>query len=307
VNANLSMQLLNSFQLPVVVGEPGPIHTIVQDDDDNIYYSDEINHSLVSVNKSGEIRWRRNQKGKKAGEFHYPKGLDFGWINFNGIRARCLAVCDSWNRRIQFFDRDGNFLTVWEPAGDISFSEVVDIRFIDDSTSEHSVWLILDRGRHSLIGLDPSGAPIFRTGRTFPDTLESHWAALSDIPDQPILQADLIQDYLPYDPLFMPLRIFGNTNKALFVWEPKFQRLKQAVSGNFLPVLINPPSGCDWIGADANRFLCFVKSTGILKSYNVEAKTWHSATIEGTPIPSGRSATEVWLQDGMQVHHYAIS
>jgi hypothetical protein len=310
VHANLSIDLLSTIQLPSLGAELGPIHTIVQDDHNNIYYSDEINHSLVSLNEAGEVRWHRNQKGKKAGEFHYPKGIEWGWINQNGIKTECLAVCDSWNKRIQFFDQYGNFIAVWGIAGDISFSDVVDIRFIgdySDSTMEHSCWLILDRGHHSLIGLDPSGLLIVKIGRALPDNLEPHWDAPCDISNPPTLHADLIRDYLPYDSLFMPLRIFGNARNALFVWEPKSRRLKQAVSRAFLPVLIKPPSGGDWIGADEKGLLCFDKSAGVLEAYNSQEKTWQSAAIEGTPLPLGRSTTDLWLQDGMHVHHYSIS
>jgi hypothetical protein len=310
VDLSLSTELKNTIDLSCLGVEHGPLHTILRDERHNIYFSDEINHALTSLGPNGAVRWSLNKKGKNPGEFHYPKGIEIGQIQLNGIETPCVAVCDSWNARVQFFDRDGNFLAAWSEAGDGFFGEVVDIRFIGknaDPALQDSHWLALDRAHHSVFRLDPSGRLIFKTGRPFPDNLEPPWDALDVSSNSPTLTADCVRDRLPYDFLFMPLRIFGSAPEHLFIWEPKSRRLKQAVSENFLPVRIPLPPAADWIGADARGLLCFDPSAHQLGFYDLEQKYWRSARIEGMPIPSGRSSSEIWLQNGSQIHHYALS
>ena len=62
-------RIIQSLTLPHF-GEtaPGPLHTIVTDPDGNIYYSDEINHSVVSLKGDGSVRWHRTEKGSDPGE-----------------------------------------------------------------------------------------------------------------------------------------------------------------------------------------------------------------------------------------------
>lgn len=295
LSSSFSVHPLASIKLPQVVGDPGPLHTIVQDERHNIYYSDEINNSVVSLSALGEIRWHRSKLGKDPAQFHYPKGIDLGWISDGGSRTECLAICDSWNRRIQFFDPDGNFLKAWGSAGDFNFSDVVDVRFIRSETSPY--WLILDRGLHTLFGMDLSGNMVFRTGRCFPENLESRWLIPIDSSAGQATFADRFSACLPYDPVFFPSRIFGNTPEALFIWEPKSRRLKQEVSGNLLPVWIDLPQEAEWVGADAFGFLSHDISTGSLGFYNLAAKSWQSESIEGKPVPSSRKSGEVWTQD----------
>jgi hypothetical protein len=302
-----SLRLSCTISLPCVNREPGPLHTILRDEKGNLYYSDEINHSLVSLNGAGELRWHKSKQGKNAGEFKYPKGIELGWVCENGAHARCLAVCDSWNRRVQFFDRDGSFLTSWDKVGEESLKDVVDIRFIgaaDGSKSELSYWLILDRGHHSLFGVDISGELIFRIGRAFPDNLESHWPLPSDSTELQASPFALLQNCLPHDPLFMPSRILGNTEDALFIYEPKSKRLKQAASGNILPLWMEPPGNAEWIAADARGLYCFDRDAGLIWSYDGIAKAWQSAPIQGAPIPSSQSTKELWSQEGSLLRHW---
>jgi hypothetical protein len=302
-----SVRLLGTIKLPYFDREPGPLHTILQDECNHIYYSDEINHSLVSLTADGDVRWHRGEHGTKAAEFNYPKGIELGWINEKGNKTRCIAVCDSWNHRIQFLDLDGNFLTAWDFAGDISFNDVVDIRFVDidgDSKRGSPCWLVLDRGHHSLFGLNLSGHLIFKIGRALPENLECCWPMPGERPNPQSFPLDSFGDCLPYDPLFMPLRIFGNSREALFVLEPKSRRLKQAALSNFLPVWIKLPSGAEWIGADEHGLLCFDKSAGRLGSYDSKSHSWQSALLNGVAISSGRSSREIWSQNDSAVCHW---
>ncbi len=61
-------RLAQSIPLPRSGGhQPGPIHTIVSGPAGEVYYSDEINHSVCSLDGSGEIRWQRTARGNAAG------------------------------------------------------------------------------------------------------------------------------------------------------------------------------------------------------------------------------------------------
>ena len=51
--------LINTVTLPSFECEPGPLHTILQHQEQNLYYSDGTNHSVVSLNFSGEVRWMK--------------------------------------------------------------------------------------------------------------------------------------------------------------------------------------------------------------------------------------------------------
>jgi hypothetical protein len=303
MQSTIKLQLIQTIKLPFLDCEPGPLHTILQDGE-SIYYSDEINHSLVALDASGEIRWHHTKQGKKSGEFYYPKGIDVGWIGEDGDRTRCIAVCDSWNMRIQFFGLDGRFLTQWNAAGDISFSDIVDIRFLhgsDKSGHDGSSWVVLDRGQHMLLGLDLSGRPIFKIGRAFPEKLESRWTTPRAISNPQARLINRFRECLPYDPLFMPLRIYGRTQAALYVWEPKSRRLKQVVSGNLLPVWTDLPAGAEWIGAGEDGWASF--NAGAISIFDFENRIWRSEEHKGQPIASGRFAGELWLQDGQLIRH----
>jgi hypothetical protein len=302
---SLSLQPLSTIKLPVLGPEPGPLHTILQDNG-SIYYSDEINHSVVSLTSEGEVRWHKSKKGNKPGEFIYPKGIEIGWIAENANKVRCIAVCDSWNRRIQFFDTDGSFLTAWGRTGEINFNEPVDVRFIgaaEGADSPDACWLILDRGHHSLFGLSMSRDMIFRIGRCFPDNLESRWPVPCNSFSTQATSTDRFSESLPYDPLFMPSRIFGKSQEAIYLLEPKSQRIKHAIQGNLLPVWRKAPRGAEWIGADEGGFLCFEREANSLASYDINAKVWLSAPIDGTPVICGRKWREIWTQDGLVLRH----
>jgi hypothetical protein len=299
------MQLSSIIKLPSFSGEPGPIHTLVQDENQNIYYSDEINHSLVSLNSAGEIRWQHSHRGKRPGEFQYPKGIEIGWIQ-NGNRTICIGVCDSWNSRIQFFDLDGHFLIAWDRAGEDCFVETVDIRFLDrdsDPSSGKSCWIVLDRGRHCLFGLDLFGSLLFKSGQECPEKLELNWQIPRHIAIPPAGISEDERGSFCYDPLFMPSRIFGSRQEGLFIWEPGSNRLKQVACGNMLPMQIEKPAGTEWIDADEERLLCFDRFSGMLGSYDPDAQDWKWTWVEGTPISACRSTKDIWIQNSSLIHH----
>jgi len=293
--------------LPRFEQDPGPLHTLLQDADGNIYYTDEINHILAALTAAGEIRWHRGGRGNGMCEFHYPKGMELGWITENHGKTRCIAVCDSWNRRIQFFDLDGGFLSSWKAAGELPFSDAVDIRFLDASGADEdrSFWVVLDRGHHCLLGLDLAGLPLFRIGQPFYENLEPKWPTPNSVAAEPRHPVDLIRESSSYDPLFMPLRIFGSSQEALFIWEPNSRRLKQVFLGNLLPVWIEPPAGAEWIGADEEGLLAFNKATSLISFCDFKSRIWRCARVEGVPVPGGCSTREIWMQNGSLVQHFS--
>ena len=104
----IKYQLVRRIVLPGINSHaPGRLHTVLQDIEGNFYYSDELNHSVVSLDKSGCVRWHKTGQGQAPGQFWYPKGMALGALKLDGRNTSCLAVCDSWNSRLQIFDLDG--------------------------------------------------------------------------------------------------------------------------------------------------------------------------------------------------------
>ena len=73
---------------------------IAVDDVDNIYVSSE--HKLQKFTSSGELIKCVGWRGRKEGEFYYPRGVT--------ILSNQVYVCDCDNHRIQVFDLDLNFI-----------------------------------------------------------------------------------------------------------------------------------------------------------------------------------------------------
>jgi hypothetical protein len=166
--------------------------------------------------------------------------------------------------------------------------------------------LVLDRGHHSLFGVDLSGSLIFRLGRLLPDSLEFRWLLPGDSRQPQASPLDIIRECLPYDPLFMPYRIFGNTTDSIFIYEPKSNRLKFTAFGNLLPVWIPPPDKAEWVAADARGLLCYSKMGSLLWWYDADSSAWLSSPIEGSPIFSSGSYNEIWSQNGDVLNHWTL-
>ena len=78
-------QVIQKIMLPHIEGkEPGPLHTVVTDPEGNLYYSDEMNHSVVALCNDGALRWHKTKRGNAPGEFWYPRGLSLGFIQSKG-------------------------------------------------------------------------------------------------------------------------------------------------------------------------------------------------------------------------------
>ena len=130
----------------------GPIHTIAEAENGYLYYSDELGHAITCLDEEGRQLWSRG-----GGEFKYPKGIFPGWIHIDGERKKCLAIADSWHRRICFLSLTGELLTIWNAAAQSQFNEISDVRFHNDGISSFGMWLVLDSGNHRVCSFSEKG------------------------------------------------------------------------------------------------------------------------------------------------------
>jgi hypothetical protein len=248
----------------------------------------------------GKVQWRRSGMGREPGRFWYPSGIELGRISGYGVP--CLGVADSWNRRIQFLDPDGNFLTQWDRAGEQSFGEVTDIRFIDNSLlageSSGGYWLVLDRGNHRLWGLSMDGKPLFRVGKEFPVQFEDRWQKHEIASVEDCLPAGYARDIGFFDPLYYPSRIFGRGEEGIFLLDSSARYLKQLLLGNLLPLWIEIPKSSQWISADPSGLLTWDATKSSIGFFDAEKRAWFDKRMEDTPVVSGRSSREVWTRRG---------
>ena len=94
---------------------------IATDDADNIYVSS--GHKLQKFTSRGELIKFTGKKGKKKGEFDYPRGLT--------LYDNEVYVCDHNNHRIQIFDLDLNFVRSIGSRGEGrgEFNALCDVKF----------------------------------------------------------------------------------------------------------------------------------------------------------------------------------
>lgn len=281
---------------------PGKLHTVVQDADDNIYYSDEFAHRVVSLNRAGALRWHRSGKGNAPGQFWYPLGISIGWVTVDSERRPCIAICDSWNRRVQMLDLDGCFLCQWNRSGSLPLSEPASIRFISDASDRdgsNGFWLLLDRGNHRIYAIDQKGEQLFQSGSAFPPRLSLKWfmrdgAGLSESirPDKSSPES------LVYDPLYYPTAILGKSERSLFIYEPSSGKLKQLLWGNLFPLSLSPADAGIWIAADENGLLSWSVQSQRVSRYNRHGDRIADASLPGIPVASDLPSHAVWIQNG---------
>jgi hypothetical protein len=281
---------------------PGPLHTIVTDPDGNIYYSDEINDSVVSLKGDGSVRWHRTQRGAAPGEFWYPRGLSLGWIRLHGESIRCLAVADAWNRRIQFLDIEGNPLTIWTHGSKKPFGEVADVRFIPGNMNPNAgetplgFWYVLDRGNHRLCKLDMEGIILDQIGRCLPKNMEKRWAAPEIFFGKDSRDCKIPTNVSPLDFTFYPNRILGNTVDSLFVCESRQRELKQIIPPHLIPLRIDDIDNLEWIAVDSSGLLAWDRFGNQLIRRSSPHSEYEHARIIGEPVSSNRPSDEFWVQ-----------
>jgi hypothetical protein len=295
-----SFHCAGTIEIPDTGHQHGLMHALVRDRNGSCYLTDEVNHSLMSIDSKGMLAWHRGGCGKNPGFFYYPTGLDLGWVSINGEKTRCVAVCDSWNNRIQFFSLDGTYLREWLGVYDIAFRNVIDVRFVDSENTDGNMayWLILDRDNNRLCAMDVDAKPLWQIGQMFPPNLQGRWMESMLERMRNLTEQETNNPISAYDPVFYPLGILGSQEKALYVREADPRRLKLLSHGCLLPVRLTPPHSGEWISADSEGFLAWSRSAGILSYFDLYSKCWYESAIQGIPIPSGRRAREIWMQNG---------
>ncbi len=302
--AAMEFEILSTVSLPnIEATAPGLIHTVVSDADGNLYYSDEINHRVVSIDPKGQLRWHRGGKGSLRGQFHYPKGLAIGYVIHTGRRTPCVAACDSWNRRVQVIGLDGDMLEAWGDPDNSYFQEVVDIRFLAqglDARTGPNTWLILDRGAHRIRLHSDGGEPLGNIGSALPSRLEQPWAQkfIGSVTEA-VLQGDA--DGVRFDPVYYPARVYGDTPDALILWEPLARQLKQVVGRNLLSLGRFPDHPWECVVADRTRYMCWAKADGRIAVFSYDGKAERIAGCPGHPISPAGAEGEVWCQDGSRI------
>jgi hypothetical protein len=290
--------------LPETVQEPGIIHSIEVEETGFLYFTDEINHTVVSLDFPGRLRWCLGGKGSEPGKFHYPRGFALGRVQLDIGKQRCLAVSDSWNNRIQLLDLDGSPLSIWTHAGGIPFREPSDIRFVEGawgSGNHGPCWLVLDRGNHRLCALDESGTMLFQIGRGLPPKLRKNWAEQQFLFPESAIADRFIPEYEQYDGLFYPTRILGISSKCISLCEPGSSNLMLAIDRNIFPIPLGTFPDGEWIAADERSAVEWSLSNSRLRWYGTDGKLLGEKSISGRPVPSNPSSEHIWAQKGRKL------
>ena len=104
---------------------------IAVSDDGSFYVSDGYGNSrVVKFSKDGTYLFEWGKFGNKQGEFNIPHGID---LDKNGF----VYVADRENNRIQKFDSDGNFITLWQ-----------------NETTDQLYSVTIDNQKNQLFGID---------------------------------------------------------------------------------------------------------------------------------------------------------
>ncbi len=293
---------LQQFLLPAIANSPPSLlHTVLMDEAGAIYYSDEFNNAVVSLDMHGNLRWSRQANKEDDLGFHYPRGLSLGQILINGHARPCLAVCDSWKHRVHILDLDGKPLAIWTRGRGGPFSEVTDVRFIRTGLQpEAGYWIVLDKGRHNLCGFGQDGRPLFEIGRQLPPGIAQRWV-LPGIALEEDLPAGMLRDFDPFDFLFYPVRILGNREEALYICEASSWSIKQLLRGNFFPVILgSTASEMRWIDADISGLLGFEPVSRRLVLWDQNGTMQYETVIDGLPVssnlPLGRFCTQTGIK-----------
>jgi hypothetical protein len=279
----------------------------VEDNQGHIYYSDEINHSLVSLDGRGELRWHLSTKGTGPCQFQYPQGIALGWITRDDEQVMCLAVCDSWNRRIQFFSPDGHYILTWNECGGTPFSDVVDVRYVPamkhatGANAQCGFWLVLDRGNHRLCALGQSGQSLFQIGRPFSPGLTERWITSAALPQKDPIEPRTVLEHPPIGFLHYPTRILGISEDTLCIWEPMTRKLKLVFGGNLFPLSLTELSRGDCVAVDRTGMVLWLKPDSLIRVYDREGRQQWGGALNGAPVPSNGPSNRLWIQNGAEI------
>jgi hypothetical protein len=295
------VQVKEAVALPVVDGiEFGPLHSVCADSSGALYLSDEINHRVCSIDSAGKLQWVIGGLDGKAQLLRYPKGIDSGWIKQAGVCLPCLAICDSWNRRIRIVDTKGTLIGTWDQIGGREPAEPCDVRFIEQAEpgmgAPEAVWLVLDRGRHQLSALDPGGAVLFHIGRPLG---QKNFPAYRERVMMDTCRAILNgkRDSFPrLDATFLPTRIMGQKASGIYVYEALGNLLKVVRLGCLVPMILKAPGQAEWFEVGDGRVLAWEAGRGFMHRYSFSTAQWQEIPISGRPIPFHGKTDRFWLQ-----------
>ncbi len=303
---NIDPKLVCRYRIPDLEGScPGRLNTVLQDEADNLFCTDEINHRLFAITPSGGLLWSIGGQGSQAGSFWYPKGLALGNIQVGGSLARSLAVCDSWNRRIQHFDLQGKFLVEWKLFKEQPFGELADIRFISPSGDIASgMWIVLDRGNHRLNYVSVDGRSLGQIGQALPPELEANWArhlvnsAFNDLAGNS--QGIPVQ----FDPLYFPERIAGCNDSEIYMWQPGNAALKQVISHNILTIAEIDFCEGECLSSDTTLRLSWHAPSGFVRLQSHNKEICYESRMEGVPVFSDLPPNEFWIFHAGYLNRY---
>lgn len=124
-----------------------PVSGILETADGDIIISDDFNHRVQVYDKQHQLKFSFGQKGKKHGEFCYPKGIATD-------SEENIYVADCWNHRIQKFTKDGKFISTFGIYGSnpSQFNEPVSI-----AVNKNNHLLVVDRCNHRVQFFDDKG------------------------------------------------------------------------------------------------------------------------------------------------------
>ncbi|UFS70325.1 NHL repeat-containing protein [Geomonas sp. RF6] len=143
---------------------------IASDAAGNIYVTDSKRNQVVSFAPTGALRYAFGVPGSQGGAFNFPTGIAFNQSSGE------LAVADTLNHRVQFFDTSGRFRrgigSPSAPPGPLSFTYPQGIAF--DYTSGTRLYVV-DTFHSEVKVYDLSGTPRYLS------TIGSYGSALGEL------------------------------------------------------------------------------------------------------------------------------
>ncbi len=168
-----------------------------------------------------------------------------------------------------------------------------------------SFWLVLDRGNHRLCAMSLRGQLLFEIGRALPPAVENRWVVPGLFLESELEQTGLLKDFPALDFTYYPERILGDSENALYVWEPSSRTLKQVLLGNLLPVRVSAETPLDWVSADEWGLIGWDRRR--LLFYGWDGELRQTLETSGVPVPTSNSGGEFWLRCGERMERWTGS
>jgi hypothetical protein len=164
--------------------------------------------------------------------------------------------------------------------------------------------LILDKGNHRVFAVGADGKLLFQVGTCANQIASRGWIVPGMGFEANPLPKGTIRDYPSFAFLYYPVKILGNSEDALYVWEPSSQKLKRLLFGNLFPISFSPSGSAEWISADVSGFVGWSPSTHRMQRYNCLGELQQEVEIAGSPIFSNLPLNQIWTQTRNQVQRW---